>query len=123
MLASRSRGTPRIANRLLRLVRDFAQHHNQKTVTEDMANEALDLYRIDKAGLDSMDRKILESLIKKYNGGPVGLEAIASLTGEDKNTIEDYYEPFLIQSGFLIRTQRGRMVTDLGRDYVLSSKL
>lgn len=118
-IAKRSRGTPRIANRLLRLTRDYAQHHDhQSLVNAEIANSALDLYNIDRLGLDCMDRKILESLVTKYNGGPAGLETIASLVGEDKTTIEDYYEPFLIQSGLLLRTLRGRVVTDLGREYI-----
>lgn len=117
-LAARSRGTPRIVNRLLRLVRDYAHHKNLNHLNEITTNQALDLYRIDEAGLDIMDRKILELMIEKYKGGPVGLETIAALTGEDKTTIEDYYEPFLLQSGFLLRTQRGRMVTELGVEYM-----
>ncbi len=117
-IAERARGTPRIVNRLLRLVRDFAQHNNSERITNDLAQAALDLYRIDKSGLDNMDRKVLRLLIDKYKGGPVGLEAIASLCGEDKATIESYYEPFLVQSGLLVRTQRGRMVTDKGFEYM-----
>lgn len=120
IIAHRSRGTPRIVNRLLRLVRDFAQHHNKELIDFQTANEALDLFRIDKAGLDLMDRKILHSLCEKYKGGPAGVEAIASMVGEDRSTIEDYYEPFLIQSGFLIRTKRGRMVTDKAYEYLKS---
>ena len=121
-LAARSRGTPRIVNRLLRLVRDYAHHKNLDSLNETRTNEALDLYRIDKAGLDHMDRKILQLMIEKYKGGPVGLETLAALSGEDKTTIEDYYEPFLLQSGFLLRTQRGRMVTELGFQYMSNTK-
>jgi Holliday junction DNA helicase RuvB len=117
-LAEAARGTPRIVNRLLRLVRDFAHHHGTETITKELTVAALQLYKIDRNGLDSMDRKILEVLLDKYNGGPAGLETIAALTSEDKTTIEDYYEPFLIQSGFLIKTQRGRMVTDKGKEYM-----
>lgn len=113
-LALRARGTPRIVNRLLRLVRDFAEHHNKELIDLNTCQEALDLYKIDQSGLDAMDRKILESLVEKYNGGPAGLDTIASITGEDRATIEDYYEPFLIQSGLLMRTQRGRIVTEQG---------
>ena len=116
-IASRSRGTPRIANRLLRLVRDYADHLEADLINEQVAHKALDLYQIDKYGLDKMDKKILEVLIQHYKGGPAGLETIASLIGEDKNTVEDYYEPFLIQSGLLLRTQRGRVVTEKGLEY------
>lgn len=112
LLAKAARGTPRIANRLLRLLRDFAHHHNQYKICQDLTQQAMRIYKIDENGLDAMDRKILKVLLEKYNGGPVGLETIAALTSEDKTTIEDYYEPFLIQSGFLIRTHRGRMLTD-----------
>lgn len=117
-IAERARGTPRIVNRLMRLVRDFAQHHSLEKINMDIAQKALDLYKIDKAGLDPMDRRILKFLIEKYQGGPVGLETIASLCGEDKTTIESYYEPFLVQSGFLVRTQRGRVVTDKAVEYL-----
>ena len=116
-IASRSRGTPRIANRLLRLVRDYADHLEADLINEQIAHKALDLYQIDKYGLDKMDKKILEVLIQHYKGGPAGLETIAGLIGEDKNTVEDYYEPFLIQSGLLLRTQRGRVVTEKGLEY------
>ena len=117
LLASRSRGTPRIANRLLRLLRDFAHYKAKNTVCKDIATEALNLYQIDNAGLDAMDQKILLTMIEKYKGGPVGLETISMLVGEDKTTIEDYYEPFLVQSGFLMRTPRGRVVTDKAHEY------
>jgi holliday junction DNA helicase RuvB len=117
LIASRSRGTPRIANRLLRLLRDFAHYKKRNLVCKDIANEALNLYQIDNAGLDAMDQKILYTMIDKYKGGPVGLETISMLVGEDKATIEDYYEPFLVQSGFLMRTPRGRIVTDKAHEY------
>lgn len=117
-IAKRARGTPRIVNRLLRLVRDFADHSGHSSICTEIADKALDLYHIDSMGLDPMDRKILEVIADKYKGGPVGLEPIAALVAEDRTTIEDYYEPFLIQSGFLIRTQRGRMLTDLGKQYL-----
>lgn len=117
LLASRSRGTPRIANRLLRLVRDFAHYKKKNIVCKNIANEALNLYQIDHAGLDAMDQKILSTMIEKYKGGPVGLETISMLVGEDKTTIEDYYEPFLVQSGFIMRTPRGRVVTDKAHEY------
>lgn len=116
-IAGRSRGTPRIANRLLRLVRDYSEHLEKDSLDLETAKKALDLYQIDKHGLDNMDKKILEVLINNYQGGPAGLETIAGLIGEDKNTVEDYYEPFLIQSGLLLRTQRGRIVTEKGLEY------
>jgi Holliday junction DNA helicase RuvB len=118
VLAKCSRGTPRVVNRLLRLVRDYAHHREAAVIDENLANIALNLYHIDKSGLEPMDRKILRVLVEHYNGGPAGLEAIASLIGEDKNTIEDFYEPFLMQSGLLKRTQRGRMVTEAGFSYL-----
>jgi len=116
-VATRSRGTPRIANRLLRLLRDYADHLRVSVINLDIAERALNLYEIDKYGLDKMDKRILEVLIENYKGGPAGLETIASLIGEDKNTVEEYYEPFLIQSGLLLRTQRGRVVTEKGLEY------
>jgi Holliday junction DNA helicase RuvB len=121
-LAQASRGTPRIANRLLRLVRDYASHLNQNIIKLETSQKALDLYKIDHFGLDSMDRRILELIQDTYKGGPTGLESLASLTGEDKMTLEDYYEPFLIQSGFLVRTQRGRMITDKAKEYLKLSR-
>lgn len=120
ILASRSRGTPRIANRLLRLIRDYAHYKNENTVCNEIANQAMSLYQIDQSGLDAMDQKILSTMIQQYKGGPVGLETIAVLIGEDKTTIEDYYEPFLVQSGFLMRTPRGRIVTDKAHEYFRS---
>lgn len=122
-IARRARGTPRIVNRLLRLVRDYAHHKACHTITASLASEALDAYKIDKSGLDHMDRKILSSMMVNYNGEPVGLSTIAAMVGEDKTTIEDYYEPYLIQSGYLIRTPRGRVVTELGRSYLDKSSL
>jgi Holliday junction DNA helicase RuvB len=111
-LAERSRGTPRIANRLVRLVRDYAHYQEQTTITEKLAVAALDSYQVDSFGLDATDRKLLEILIKNYNGGPVGMETIAATLGEDSDTLEDVYEPFLIQKGFIQRTPRGRIATD-----------
>ncbi|MBI5555798.1 MAG: Holliday junction branch migration DNA helicase RuvB [Elusimicrobia bacterium] len=111
-MAKRSRGTPRIINRLLKRVRDFAQVKGQGIITEDIANRALDMLSIDGAGLDEMDRRILETIISKFAGGPVGIETIAIAVNEEVDTITDVYEPFLIQAGFLSRTARGRMVTD-----------
>ena len=111
-LARRSRGTPRIINRLLKRVRDFAQVKGQGVITEAIANHALDMLAIDGAGLDEMDRRILETIIGKFSGGPVGIETIAIAVNEEVDTITDVYEPFLIQAGFLSRTARGRMVTE-----------
>ena len=110
-IASRSRGTPRIANRLLKRVRDFAQVMGDGTITCDIARIALDKLEIDELGLDANDRRMLEAIIKFYNGGPVGLETLAAAIGEEAVTIEDVYEPYLMQIGFLSRTPRGRCVT------------
>lgn len=112
-IARRSRGTPRIANALLRRVRDFAMVKGDGKITFDIAQMALNALNIDKYGLDNMDQKILKTIITKFNGGPVGLNTIATAIGEDSGTIEDVYEPYLIQEGFLIRTPRGREVTPL----------
>lgn len=112
-MARRSRGTPRLANRLLKRVRDFAEVKYDGKVTKEVATEVLALLNIDNYGLDHIDREILTTMIEKFNGGPVGIETIAVSIGEDTATIEDVYEPYLIQSGFLARTQRGRIVTDL----------
>lgn len=111
-LARRSRGTPRLANRLLKRVRDFAQVKYDGRITEEVAEFALDLMEVDKLGLDNIDRGILMTMIHKFNGGPVGLETIAAAIGEDSGTIEEVYEPYLIQNGLLNRTPRGRVVTD-----------
>lgn len=110
-LARRSRGTPRIANRLLRRVRDFAQYENLDAINIEITRKALELMDVDELGLDMVDRNILETIIKKFNGGPVGLETLAAATGEDATTIEDVVEPFLIQLGFISRTPRGRACT------------
>lgn len=110
-IASRSRGTPRIANRMLRRVRDFAQVRGTGVITKPIADEALGRLEVDKAGLDSVDRRMLRSIIELYNGGPVGLEALAATINEEAVTLEDVYEPFLLQNGFLTRTMRGRCVT------------
>ncbi|HTP66402.1 MAG TPA: Holliday junction branch migration DNA helicase RuvB, partial [Geobacteraceae bacterium] len=110
-LASRSRGTPRIANRLLRRVRDFAQVRADGVVTLKVVQDALDLLEVDEIGLDHMDRMILLTIIDKFSGGPVGLDTLAAAICEESDTIEDVYEPFLIQQGFLNRTPRGRMAT------------
>jgi holliday junction DNA helicase RuvB len=111
-LAARSRGTPRIANRLLRRVRDFAQVNEAPTVTREVALGALELLEIDTAGFDKMDRAILSAVIDKFGGGPVGVETLAAAIGEEPDTIEEVHEPFLLQEGFLMRTPRGRAATD-----------
>ena len=111
-LARRSRGTPRLANRLLKRVRDFAQVKYDGYITEDVANYALDLLDVDKEGLDQTDRGLLLTMIEKFQGGPVGLDTLAAAIGEDSGTIEDVYEPYLIKNGFIQRTPRGRVVTD-----------
>lgn len=110
-LARRSRGTPRIANRLLRRVRDYAQVKGQGLITEDTANQALKMLDVDPQGFDVMDRKLLEAVVHRFDGGPVGLDNIAASIGEERDTIEDVIEPYLIQQGFLQRTPRGRVAT------------
>ena len=110
-IAKRSRGTPRIANRLLRRVRDYAQVKSNGTITRDVANDALQLLDVDQFGLDDMDSRILKSIIEKFDGGPVGINTIAAAVAEDASTIEEVYEPFLVQNGFLQRTPRGRVAT------------
>ncbi|AGP85041.1 Holliday junction branch migration DNA helicase RuvB [Alteromonas mediterranea] len=110
-VARRSRGTPRIANRLLRRVRDYAEIKSDGTVVADVAAKALDMLDVDKEGFDYMDRKLLSAIIEKFDGGPVGLDNLAAAIGEEKETIEDVIEPFLIQQGFLQRTPRGRIVS------------
>ncbi|MFQ5658254.1 MAG: Holliday junction branch migration DNA helicase RuvB [Candidatus Methylomirabilales bacterium] len=117
-LASRSRGTPRVANRILRRVRDFAQVLGDGVITQGLARMALERLEVDELGLDDMDRRILQTLIGKFDGGPVGLETLAVAVGEEKDTIEDIYEPFLIQAGFLARTPRGRTATRLAFDHL-----
>ena len=111
-LAKRSRGTPRLANRLLKRVRDFAQVKYEGKINQKVASFALDLLEVDTCGLDQVDRRLLLALIEKFNGGPVGLDTLAAAIGEDPGTIEDVYEPYLIQNGFLNRTPRGRMATE-----------
>lgn len=110
-IASRSRGTPRIANRLLKRVRDFAQIMSDGVINGDIADKALTRIEVDKIGLDSTDRNVITTMIKVFGGGPVGLDTLAATTGEDANTIEDVYEPYLLQLGFINRTPRGRVVT------------
>ena len=112
-MARRSRGTPRLANRILKRVRDFAQVKYDGVITEDVARIALDLMDVDRLGLDHIDRNMLTTMIEKFAGGPVGLDTLAAAIGEDAGTIEDVYEPYLIKNGFLNRTPRGRVVTEL----------
>ena len=112
-LAKRSRGTPRLANRILKRVRDFAQVKYDGVITQEVATIALDLMDVDKMGVDHVDRSILCTMIDKFKGGPVGLDTLAAAIGEDAGTIEDVYEPYLIKNGFINRTPRGRVVTDL----------
>ena len=121
-LARRSRGTPRLANRLLKRVRDFAQVRYSGVITSDVATEALDLLEVDQFGLEKLDREILETIIVKFRGGPVGLDTLSAAIGEDSGTIEDVYEPYLIKNGFLNRTPKGRVATrtayeHMGYDY------
>ena len=111
-LARRSRGTPRLANRLLKRVRDFAQVQYNGVITKEVACYALDLLEVDKLGLDKNDRNILLTMIEKFGGGPIGIDTLAAAIGEDSGTIEDVYEPYLVQNGFLNRTPRGRVVTE-----------
>ncbi len=126
-IASRSRGTPRLANRFLKRVRDYAQVRYDGVITADIAREALDLMDVDPLGLDAVDRNILTTMIQKFDGGPVGLETLAAALGEDVGTLEDVYEPYLIQNGLINRTPRGRVVTKeayshLGLDYLMDNE-
>jgi Holliday junction DNA helicase RuvB len=118
LIAGRSRGTPRIANRILRRVRDVAEVRHQGEVTTAIAEEALALLEVDEQGLERFDRELLRCVVEKFGGGPVGVSTLAVALGEEPETIEDVYEPFLLQLGFLQRTPRGRMVTDLGRAHL-----
>jgi Holliday junction DNA helicase RuvB len=117
-IARRSRGTPRIANRLLRRVRDFAQVDGDGTISQAMADQALVRLEVDQQGFDQMDRLLLETIIDKFNGGPVGLDTLAAAIGEEKDTIEDVIEPYLLQRGFINRTPRGRVATDLAYNHL-----
>lgn len=127
-IAKRSRGTPRIANRLLKRVRDFAEILYDNEITEDAAKKSLEILEVDGEGFDRIDNKILEAIIDNFNGGPVGIETLAYFVGEELDTIEDVYEPYLLQKGFIVRTPRGRMATDkaykhLGRVRFNESKI
>jgi Holliday junction DNA helicase RuvB len=117
-IASRSRGTPRIANRLLRRVRDFAQVRSDGVVTLDIAHRALDLYEVDQSGLDRLDRAVLDVLCRRFGGGPVGVSTLAVAVGEERETVEEVAEPFLVRSGLLARTPRGRVATPAGWQHV-----
>ncbi len=117
-IAKRARGTPRIANRLTRLVRDYSQHENISKTKKEEAISALELFKVDPSGLEESDKLLLRIIIEKYNGGPVGVETLSATLGEERQTIEDCYEPFLLQAGFLTRTSRGRMVTSEAYKYL-----
>lgn len=117
-MARRSRGTPRLANRLLKRVRDFAQVKYDGKITKEVACFALDLLEVDKLGLDHIDREILVTMIQKFGGGPVGIEAVATTIGEDAGTIEEVYEPYLVQNGLILRTPRGRVASELAYQHV-----
>jgi holliday junction DNA helicase RuvB len=117
-VARRARGTPRVANRILRRIRDVAEVRHAGAVTIDIAREALELLEVDEAGLERVDRELLAAIAHKFGGGPVGLSTLAVSLGEEPDTIEDVYEPYLLQLGFLQRTPRGRVITELGRDHI-----
>ncbi len=117
-IAQRSRGTPRIANRILRRVRDVAEVRHQGAITNGIAREALELLEVDDEGLERTDRELLHAITHKFDGGPVGLSTLAVTLGEETDTIEDVYEPYLLQLGFLQRTPRGRIITKLGRAHI-----
>jgi Holliday junction DNA helicase RuvB len=112
-LATRSRGTPRIANRLLRRVRDFAQVEGDGRINREIVTQSLQRLDVDGAGLDKMDRRILSTLVNRFNGGPVGIEALAAAIGEERDTLEDVYEPYLVQQGYIVRSRQGRVAGDL----------
>lgn len=116
-IARRSRRTPRVANRLLKRVRDFAQVHGQAHITQAVVADALRLLDVDAVGLDAIDRRVLTAMIERFDGGPVGLQTLSAMTGEEERTLEEVVEPFLLQCGFLQRTPRGRVVTDAGRKH------
>ncbi len=117
-IAGRSRGTPRIANRLLRRIRDFAEVEGSGTITEDLARHALERLQVDESGLSRMDRKIIRTIVEHYEGGPVGIDTLSTSVGEESGTIEELHEPFLIQSGFIKRTKRGRVATRAAYDHI-----
>ena len=117
-IAKCSRGTPRIANRVLRRVRDFALVDGESEINEEKVFKSLNLMEIDKSRLDRMDRKILEVIFDYYGGGPVGIEALCATLGEERSTVEDVFEPYLLKEGYLIRTPRGRELSDKGREHI-----
>ena len=117
-MARRSRGTPRLANRLLKRVRDFAQVRYDGKITKEVADFALNLLEVDRYGLDQIDRRILSTIMVQFSGGPVGLDTLAAAIGEDSGTIEDVYEPYLIKNGFLVRTPRGRVAGDFAYEHL-----
>lgn len=117
-MARRSRGTPRLANRLLKRVRDFAQVRYDGKITKEVADFALNLLEVDRYGLDQIDRRILSTIMVQFSGGPVGLDTLAAAIGEDSGTIEDVYEPYLIKNGFLVRTPRGRIAGDFANEHL-----
>jgi holliday junction DNA helicase RuvB len=120
-IARRARGTPRVANRILRRVRDVAEVRHAGAITVEIAREALELLEVDEVGLERTDRDLLESIALKFGGGPVGLSTLAVSLGEEPDTIEDVYEPYLLQLGFIQRTPRGRIITALGREHVAAA--
>ena len=120
-IARRSRGTPRVANRLLRRVRDFAQIEADGVISEDVAKGALRMLDVDEGGLDKMDRTIILTIIEKFNGGPIGLDTLSAAVGEEKDTLEDVYEPFLILKGYIKRTPRGRVATERAYEHFKKS--
>jgi Holliday junction DNA helicase RuvB len=117
-IARRSRGTPRVANRLLRRVRDYAQVKGDGTISESISKLALDSLEVDEKGLDDMDKRILRVILEKFGGGPVGIKTLAMAVGEEAETLEEVYEPFLLREGFLEKTLRGRMITQLARQHL-----
>jgi holliday junction DNA helicase RuvB len=121
-IARRARGTPRVANRILRRVRDVAEVRHEGEITTEIAREALELHEVDEQGLERTDRELLETIAIKFGGGPVGLSTLAVALGEEPDTIEDVYEPYLLRLGFLQRTPRGRIATDLGREHVAAAR-
>ena len=121
-IAARSRGTPRVANRILRRVRDVAEVRHEGVITPVVAAEALELLEVDGYGLERTDRELLRAIVERFDGGPVGLSTLAVALGEERDTVEDVYEPYLLQLGFIQRTPRGRIVTKLGREHVGATK-